>query len=133
MMEHGVQHKTVQLGGLEFVCMHREATDDGGATVEVYGDVEGQRLQVLRFDCFRKDPHFHYAPGDRSKNTQFHFDSKIAPKALDWSMEQIREHIPEMLHIAGYHALAQQVDRQALANGWEQVYKTLMSTKPVTE
>ena len=47
-------------------------------------------------------------------------------------MEQIREHLPEMLHIAGYHTLALKVDRQALANNWEQVYTTLMSTKPVT-
>ena len=129
-MEHKIEHRTVQLGGLEFVCMHRNTSEDGGATIEVYGDVDGQPMQVLRFDCFHKDPHFHYAPGDRERNLQFHLDSKMAPKALDWAFEQIRENIPEMLLIAGFKPLAAQVDRRALAFGWSKVRSALKETEP---
>jgi hypothetical protein len=123
--------KSVKIGGLEFVVMHRTAGNDGGASIEVYGDVEGKPLQVLRFDCFEKGPHFHYAPGDRSKNLQFHLDEKLRERAQDWAFEQIRDNIPEMLRIAGYWQLAYRVDRQALARDWAQIRDALAATKPV--
>ncbi len=119
MMKHDATK--VQVGGLEFHVMQRRIGEDGGTTIEVYGDVEGKPFQVLRFDMFRKDPHFHYAPGDRVRDIQLHLDQKQAPQALDWALTQIRENIPEMLRIAGFKPLAERVDRQALASQWTRV------------
>ena len=55
--------QTVEIGGLRFEVMHRSLQDDGGPTIEVYGDIDGESTQVLRFDCFRKAPHYHMPPG----------------------------------------------------------------------
>lgn len=119
----------VPLGGLDFHVMRRDSSEDGGTTIEVYGDVKGQPFQVLRFDMFRKDPHFHYAPGDRARNIQLHLDQKLAPHALEWAMDQIRDNIPEMLRIAGFGPLAERVDREALASGWTRVRDAAQSVR----
>ena len=127
--EHPGQKK-VQVGGLEFVCMHRTAGEDGGASIEIYGDVDGKPFQVLRFDMFQKGPHFHYAPGDRARNYQFGLDDKLIPRSVDWALEQIRDNIPEMLRIGGFKPLAERVDRKAFETGWTKVRDCLASTAP---
>lgn len=119
----------VPLGGLEFHVMQRNAGGDGGTTIEVYGDVEGKPVQVLRFDMFREDPHFHYSPGIRANDVQLHLDKKAAPQALDWALTQIREHIPEMLRIAGFKPLAEHVDRKAFATGWTKVRDAALASR----
>ena len=120
--------ETVELGGLRFVVMHRTLGDDGGASIEVFGDVGDRSVQVLRFDCFKKGPHYHYAPaGDNSQRT---LDQAEVGDGLDWAMEQIRSHIPEMLKTAGYDELAGSVDPQALAAGWTRVKDAVAATAP---
>ena len=38
----------------------REIMPDQGLMVQVYGDVDGQDTEILRFDCFDQAPHYHY-------------------------------------------------------------------------
>ena len=120
--------ETVELGGLRFVVLHRAIGDDGGVTIEVFGDVEDRSVQVLRFDCFNKGPHFHHAPG--SGREQEPLDPAVVGNGLDWAMEQIRNHIPEMLKTAGYDQLAGAVDQQALSTGWTRVRDAVAATVP---
>ena len=63
------QEKVFQVGGVELHVDNRSITDDGGPSVRVYGDVDGEAVQLLRFDCFRKDPHYHYDPSVETTST----------------------------------------------------------------
>ncbi|MCH8192189.1 MAG: hypothetical protein IIC80_12655 [Chloroflexi bacterium] len=122
------ERQTVEIGGLRFEIMHRSLQDDGGPTIEVYGDIDGESTQVLRFDCFRKAPHYHMPP---SSPEILKLDPATVGDGLDWSMAQIREHIPEMLATAGFMKLSRAVDREALAAGWTQVRDAVAATAPV--
>ena len=120
--------RTVEVGGLRFVVMHRELKGgDGGPTIEVLGPVSGQIKQVLRFDCFRKAPHYHM-PSDDQKSLML--DAKVVGNGVEWSLTQIRTHMPEMLATAGYTDLSRQVDRAALAKDWTKVRDAVKAVEP---
>ena len=118
----------IELGGLKFVIMHRAIGDDGGASIEVFGDVDGKDLQVLRFDCFRKAPHYHHAPMGKNINTAR--DTAAVGDGVDWAMAQVRDNIPEMLKAAGYDELADRVDGGAFKTGWKKVKEAVVATAP---
>ena len=122
------ERQTVEIGGLRFEITHRTLQDDGGPTIEVYGDVDGESTQVLRFDCFRKAPHYHMPP---SSPEVLKLDPATVGDGLDWSLAQIREHVPEMLATAGFMKLSRAVDREALAADWTQVRDAVAATAPV--
>ncbi len=113
----------VALGGLEFEVSAREIVDipklpdDGGITIGVYGESEGERAQVLRFDCFRNGPHYHMPP---SAPGQLEIDASEGD-GLDWTFARIRDELPAMIERAGFGDLARRVDAAALRAGWERV------------
>lgn len=124
------EKKTFEIGGLSFTVLHRELGEkygaDGGVSIEIYGDVDGEKTQVLRFDCFRKQPHYHMPP---SAPGQLSLDPKEVGTGLDWSFDQIREHLPEMIQTAGFTELAKAVDRHELhAKAVEQVQTAISQT-----
>ena len=120
-------HETVAIGGLRFVVMHRGSRDNsGGPTIEVYGSVGGSQVQVLRFDCFRKGPHFHYAPDNGGE--QHMLDTAKVGNSLEWALEQVRSHMPEMLRTAGFDDLAESVDARALSKSWTRVKTAVEKT-----
>lgn len=51
----------VRLGTLSLQVEHRAAAGNGGPTLRV---LSPGGVELLRFDCFRHDPHFHVASGD---------------------------------------------------------------------
>ncbi len=123
------KRQTLEIGGLRFVVMHRSLGDDGGPTIEVYGDIDDESTQVLRFDCFRIAPHYHAPP---SSGETLKLDPATVGDGLDWSLTQIRQHLPEMLATAGFTALARAVDREALAAGWTHVRDAVAATAPAS-
>ncbi len=46
-------------GRLRVSVRRREVGDDGGFTLELSGAVAGEPAELLRFDLFRRDPHYH--------------------------------------------------------------------------
>ena len=106
------QEKVFQVGGVELHVDNRAITGDGGPSVRVYGDVDGEAVQLLRFDCFRKDPHYHYDPSGR--NDQRHLDKATVPDSIGWTMEQLGNNLAEMIRTASYDAVAAGVDQAAV-------------------
>ena len=105
--------KVFQVGGIELHVDDRNFGSDGGPSVRVYGEADGENIQLLRFDCFRKDPHYHYDPS--GKNDQRHLDKASVPDSVAWTIEQLRENLVEMIHTAGYNSVADNVDQAAVA------------------
>ena len=109
---HVGEKRSLEVGGLRFVVCRRELDDTGGATFEVWGDVDGEDTQVLRFDCFRGAPHYHMPP---SAPGQIELDPEEVGDGLDWAIECARSRMPEMVEKAGFGELARALDSDALA------------------
>ena len=108
-----MQEKVFQVGGIELHVDDRNFGSDGGPSVRVYGEADGKDIQLLRFDCFRKDPHYHYDPS--GKNDQRHLDKASVPDSVAWTIEQLGQNLVEMIHTAGYSSVAENVDQAAVA------------------
>jgi len=88
-------------GTLRFNLENRAAGDDGGPAIRVYGptpEAQSER-QLLRFDCFRRDPHYHYDPDGRDEHLLLAGADAADP--VSWSLTQLRENLPEMVRHAG--------------------------------
>lgn len=119
-----------RVGQVEFVVEHRQAglvdeQRDGGATLRVYSDIEGQRTELLRFDCFHIAPHFHYAPA--GENKRWFLDPLTTGDTIEWTREQVRNKLPQMLAQAGYQEVADSVDQEAVRKVLPQIEAALRS------
>ena len=108
----------VELGGLRFAIARREVGEDRGTSIEVYGEVDGAPTQVLRFDCFRRAPHYHMPP---SAPGQLALDPVEVGDGVAWALRCTRERLPEMIRAAGYAELASRLDPAAFERGWGSV------------
>ena len=89
MAEQGL---TIGVGELRFnVRYTRARTGDHGPSLRIYGDVEGKPVQLLRFDCFEDQPHFHYDP--EGKNNQLRMDKTKVSDPIAWSMDYLRGNV----------------------------------------
>ena len=107
------QGKVFQVGGVELHVDNQSLDDDGGPSVRVFGDVDGKSIQLLRFDCFRKNPHYHYDPVE--KNDMHSIDETSIPDSVSWTIEQLGNNLPDMIRTSGYHDVADNVDQAAIA------------------
>jgi len=126
MAEQGL---TIGVGELRFnVRYSNTRTGDRGPSLRIYGDVEGKPVQLLRFDCFENQPHFHYDP--EGKNNQLRMDKANVSDPITWSMDYLRGNFTSLVRIAGYSALAEQLDEGALTAALPTVEKALRDTIP---
>ena len=117
------KERVFHVGGLELRVDERNFGADGGPSVRVYGKAANEDIQLLRFDCFRKDPHYHYDPS--GKNDQRSLDKTAVPDSVAWTIAQLGENLVEMIQTAGYADIAAQVDQAAVADILPEV-ETLM-------
>ena len=114
-----MNEKVFEVGGVELRVDERNFGSDGGPSVRVYGEADGKDIQLLRFDCFRKDPHYHYDPS--GKNDQRHLDKASVPDSIAWTIEQLGQNLVEMIQTAGYGSVAENVDQAAVAQALPEV------------
>ena len=107
------------IGGVTFRIEYRKADDDYGPAIRVFGLVEGQELQLLRFDCFANDPHYHYDL--EGENRVFHLDRLTMGCPVEFSLRQIRENLQAMIAGAGFPELAAGVRSDEMAARVEEI------------
>jgi hypothetical protein len=83
------------------------AFDDFGATLHVCGTADG--LEHLRFDCFEKEPHYHYIEQANGANTVVRIDELAVGDPLEFSLACVEHHLPDMLRHCGVADLADEV------------------------
>jgi len=125
MAEQGL---TIEVGGLCFNARYSKTNTDRGPSLRIYGEVEGKRVQLLRFDCFDTQPHFHYDP--EGKNNQLRMDKTKVTDPIAWSMDYLRGNVASLVRIAGYSALADQLDEGVLTAALPTVEKALRDSIP---
>ena len=100
----------IEAGAIRFGLEFREVRGgDRGLAIHVLGDVAGQEIELLAFDCFEKAPHYHYGP--RNKNQRIYHDKTTVPETLSWTLEQFEEgRLPSMIQRAGYPGIVADLD-----------------------
>jgi hypothetical protein len=84
------------------------------------GRVFTEETELLAFDCFRDDPHYHYGP--RNKNHRIFWDKTLVPDPLGWCLDQFKTgKLKAMLERAGYPGVAADLDEDLLASVIPQV------------
>jgi hypothetical protein len=105
--------ETIEAGGLAFFFENRMTGSDGGPSLQVRADVEGCTVQLLRFDMFYKQPHYHYAPD--GLNIRYDIDPLTLDDGIGWAIGLLRAKLPQLLAKAEYPvALSQEATAAAL-------------------
>ena len=110
-------------GGLHFSVSFRAPA---GATLRVFGELDGSRAELLRFDDFVDQPHYH-APASADA-VMFDRDALGAP--LDWFVAQLRDHLPELMTEAGLAEVLRGIDVGAVAVGADRVREAMIDCVP---
>jgi hypothetical protein len=96
--------ETIVAGALEFHAEDRSTGRDGGPSLQVYCSDAGSRTQILRFDMFRVQPHYHYAP--MGEDLRYNLDPLTLDDGIGWVIGLLGRKLPEVLAKAGYEQLA---------------------------
>lgn len=112
----------IEAGAVCFALQYRALMADQGVSLQVGGLVDGQPKELLRFDCFDHDPHYHYAP--EGKNVKFDMDKTTGGNAISWTVNTLKHRLPAMLEFAGYEDIAKQLDGELIRQKLEQVKET---------
>ena len=88
--------------------------DDRGVALHVCGEQDGVWRELLRFDCFVEDPHYHYVSWRDRANEMLHLDPSADGDPLAWALERIRTRLPQMLVRAGAVDVAGRVESSRL-------------------
>ncbi|MSQ28511.1 MAG: hypothetical protein EXR51_10300 [Dehalococcoidia bacterium] len=96
----------ITAGDLQFFVENRmQGTgEDGGPTMRVNAMVSPDRVELLRIDMFRVQPHYHYDP--RGKNLQYQLDPLTIDDGIGWAIGLVTRKLPQMLEKAGHPELA---------------------------
>ena len=107
-----------EAGNIRFGLEMRRLRDgDGGLALHVLADIGGpkgkayvEETELLAFDCFWNNAHYHYGP--RNKNHRLNFDLTVVDDPLVWTFEQIESgKLPAMIERAGYPGVAADLDQ----------------------
>ena len=95
-------------GAVDITLEYRELMPDQGLCVQVFGKVEDQETEILRFDCFDQSPHYHYGPANH--NIRLNMDKTTVGNPFGWTMDNLRSKLPSMIQRSGYDELAAAVE-----------------------
>ncbi len=100
-------------GAVDISLEYRELMPDQGLCVQVFGKVEDQETEILRFDCFDQLPHYHYGPANH--NIRLNMDKTTVGNPFGWTMDNLRSKLPSLIQRAGYEELAAAVEAEPVA------------------
>jgi hypothetical protein len=121
---HNRGNPVIEAGNIRFGLELRTVGPDGGPAIHVLGDVAAQEIELIAFDCFRVNPHYHYGP--RNKNERIFLDTTLVPDPLQWTLDCFKSgKLPAMIERAGYPDIAAALDRDLVATKVLEVESTL--------
>ena len=115
-MANGLIYATA--GPLEFALEYRSFAHERGWAIHVYGTRQGRCEEILRFDCFDVNPHFHLGWS--------YLDRMFVPipdtdDPLAWALNEMRTHLPELLRESDAAELAETLDKGTVAGALDQI------------
>lgn len=117
--------RTFEAGNVWLTAQYRHFGGDEGFDIRVYSHIDGAPHQILRFDCFQYQPHYHYDPLGRDERVELAgYDMS---DAILWTLKQLQFHLPEMLTQAGYPQVAAELQAEAVQQAVSQLEAYLQS------
>jgi hypothetical protein len=114
-----VQTVYIPAGMLRFGIEYRRLQNDQGICIHVFGGPDDQQDEVLRFDCFERQPHYHYA---WSKHDQYvPLDTAAEGDPVQWTLARLRTRLPAMLIRADAADLARVLDQRDIEAALPQI------------
>ena len=97
--------------GLEYRTLH--GGEEEGICIHVYGnDLASDDKELLRLDCFRNQPHYHYRNSTIKKNERLMLDFTAEGDPLSWALDKIKNRLPIMLLRCEADDVARSVDQR---------------------
>jgi hypothetical protein len=118
----------ISAGPLTFGIEYRHFQNDQGICIHVFGELGGNQEEFLRFDCFDRAPHYHYAWS--TKDEYVALDTTADGDPLQWTLECLRTRLPAMLIRAGAGELTLTLDQRDIdaalptVRGWAESLQT---------
>jgi hypothetical protein len=121
-VKHNRGTEMFEAGNIRFgLEMRRLKNGDGGLAVHVLADVGGSKgrayveeTELLAFDCFWQNPHYHYGP--RNKNHRTNWDLTVIDDPLEWTFEQFENRkLGAMIERAGYPGIVADLNPEQIA------------------
>jgi hypothetical protein len=124
------QFATLDIGGLRFQISFRLGSPRPnvlieGATLRVEGPVDGEWTELLRFDDFVDDPHYHVPATSRP----IPFDRSNG-EPLAWFISQITDDLPENVQKAGFESVLSSIDLDQIKANAQQVAEAMIACTP---
>ena len=82
--------------------------------MQVYSKINNHDTEILRFDCFDQNPHYHYGP--ENHNIRLHMDKTTAGNSLGWTLGNVRNKLSTMVERAGYEDLASNLETNPISD-----------------
>lgn len=107
-----------EAGPLSIVVQHElwngniQDHSDQGVAILVRGAVEGKETTLLRFNCFDIERSYIYGP--YGKNKLCRMDPTVDGNPIGWTIQQLKNRLPDMIKAAGYDEVADSVDQPAI-------------------
>jgi hypothetical protein len=121
---HARGEPVIEAGNIRFGLEMRTVGPDGGPAIHLMADVADQEIELIAFDCFRINPHYHYGP--RFNNERIFIDTTLVPDSLEWVLDQFKGgNLPNMINRAGYPTVAAAVDAALVATQVKEVESTI--------
>jgi len=111
----------LEFGGLRFGVSLREP----GATLRVSGRVGEEWTEMVRFDDFIDEPHFHVP----SSGPAIKFDRMLGDP-LTWYVAQVRDHLAVWLEQAGFVTVLSTVDLAAISKNADRLTAAMEACVP---
>ena len=118
-MNSEVEVNIIGTGKVKFGLEYRDLLSDQGVCINVFGEVDGEEVELLRFDCFDHEPHYHYGP--EKQNKRLMLDSTTEGDSLDWVLNKFYSRLPEMIERAGYQELSEYAQSTDMSGVIDQV------------
>lgn len=116
--KHKLGDEIIEAGNIRFGLEYR--SNGAGLTIHLNGEVAGQEIELIAFDCFDKAGHYHYGP--RNQDVQLFWDYTVVPDPLLWTLEQMRTgKLPAMIQRAGYPGIVASMDNDLVVSVVEKV------------
>ena len=99
--------------------------DDGGVSIFIFGEEQGELVEHFRFDVFDAQPHYHYSFQKEKAQERVLLDTAVIGDPRAWALDCLRNRMPSVLAKAGAHDLAARVDTRDIDDAMPQIVAAL--------
>ena len=120
-METRRRDEPYEFGGLRFVV----SSNDYGANLAVFGDLGKGWVELIRFQDYVDDPHYHVPVGG-----WYAFDRAAHGEPLEWWLTQLRDHLADWLTESGFADQLANIDVDAVGANLGRVEQAMIDCVP---